>query len=48
MGENIITWNVTNWVTIVLMSFLGFAVLAVLGQLFRASRSSDDQASTGG
>jgi hypothetical protein len=26
MSESIITWNVPNWLTIVLMAFLGFAV----------------------
>jgi hypothetical protein len=28
MGENIITWNVTNWVTILVMVFLGFLIVA--------------------
>lgn len=35
MDENIITWNVTNWVTITLMAALGFAVLAVVASLTR-------------
>jgi hypothetical protein len=39
MGENIITWNVTNWITIVLMAFLGFVILALLGSLFHAKRA---------
>lgn len=30
--ENLITWNVTNWVTIVLMTFVGFLVLALVAQ----------------
>lgn len=25
--ENILTWNVTNWITIVLMAGVGFALL---------------------
>lgn len=32
-SENIITWNVPNWVTVVLMVVIGFMVLGVLAQL---------------
>lgn len=32
MTENLISWNFTNWVTVVLMVALGFAVLALLSQ----------------
>lgn len=35
MNENIITWNVTNWVTIVLMAALGFMIIAVLTSVAR-------------
>jgi hypothetical protein len=27
MDENIVTWNVTNWITVVLMVGIGFAFL---------------------
>ncbi len=27
MDENIITWDVTNWITVVLMAGIGFAIL---------------------
>lgn len=27
MDENILAWNVTNWITIVLMAAIGFAAL---------------------
>ena len=27
MDENIVTWNVTNWITVVLMVEIGFAML---------------------
>jgi hypothetical protein len=27
MDENIVTWNVTNWITVVLMVAIGFALL---------------------
>jgi hypothetical protein len=26
-GPNVITWNFTNWVTIVLMAVVGFAIV---------------------
>jgi hypothetical protein len=45
MGENIITWNVTNWITIFLMAFLGFVILALLGSLFHSSRRNKEQSS---
>lgn len=28
--ENILTWNVTNWITVVLMVAIGFAFLGFL------------------
>jgi FlaG/FlaF family flagellin (archaellin) len=30
MDENIVTWNVTNWITVVLMVAIGFAILGVI------------------
>jgi len=30
MNENIITWNATNWITIVLMAAIGFGILGVI------------------
>jgi len=35
MDETIITWNATNWITVVIMAFLGFMVLALGAQLVR-------------
>jgi hypothetical protein len=37
MDENIVTWNVTNWITVVLMVALGFVTLGWLQNLW-ASR----------
>jgi len=37
--ENIIAWNPTNWVTIVLMAGIGFAALGFL-QSWYANRKS--------
>jgi hypothetical protein len=37
VSENIITWNFTNWITIVLMAALGFAAFAAVSQVFHKS-----------
>lgn len=39
MQETFISWNVTNWITIVLMAAIGFALLAV-AQKFVQSRTA--------
>lgn len=44
--EVIITWNVTNWVTIVVMVALGFLVLAVLAQGFHNLRGGSGGTAT--
>lgn len=33
MTENIISWNVANWVTVVLMAVAGYAVLALAAKV---------------
>lgn len=38
MEETILTWNVTNWITVVLMAALGFLALALVAQFFHAAR----------
>jgi hypothetical protein len=38
--ENIITWNVTNWITILLMAGIGFGILAV-AQKYIASKKGN-------
>lgn len=30
--EVMLSWNVTNWITVVLMVAIGFAVLTLIGQ----------------
>lgn len=40
MDETILTWNVTNWITVVLMAALGFLLLAVVAQFFHAGKSA--------
>ncbi len=32
MNENLITWNITNWITVVLMVVVGVAVFTLLTQ----------------
>lgn len=36
--ENIITWNVTNWITIILMASVGFFILGVIQKYVQKSK----------
>ena len=38
--QTIITWNATNWVTILVMVSLGFLLLAVIAQSFHNWRGT--------
>lgn len=31
--DTILSWNVTNWITVVLMAAIGFALLAVIQKI---------------
>lgn len=31
-GETILTWNVPNWITVVLMAVLGFAAIGLIAK----------------
>jgi hypothetical protein len=42
MEETIITWNIPNWITIVLMAILGFAVLGMAGKALSKMRDSNN------
>lgn len=42
--ETIITWNATNWITVLFMVVIGFMVLSVLSQLFRNWRNKQNNA----
>jgi hypothetical protein len=42
MPGTIITWNVTNWITVILMAAVGFALLG-LGMKFYQSRTQAAQ-----
>jgi hypothetical protein len=37
--ENIISWNATNWITVVLMCAVGFLVLGTISKAIRAAGS---------
>lgn len=40
MEETILTWNFTNWVTVVVMAALGFLILAAAAQVFHSVRGT--------
>ena len=40
MNETIITWNVPNWITVVLMAGIGFLVLGVASQAIRRATNN--------
>lgn len=39
MEQNLITWNVPNWITIILMAALGFTILQALKKWYQSSQS---------
>jgi hypothetical protein len=39
MEKTILTWNVTNWITVVLMATLGFMVVGSIGVIAKKWRS---------
>jgi hypothetical protein len=45
MERTIISWNVANWVTVILMAAAGYAVLAVLASVIKPAPQT---AQTGG
>ena len=36
MNENILTWNVTNWITVILMAAIGFTLIGVGAKLYQS------------
>ena len=40
MDENILTWNVTNWVTVILMAAIGFAILGTIQKFIQKSQGA--------
>lgn len=37
--ETVITWSVQNWITVILMAVVGYAVFAVGAQLFHKAQA---------
>ena len=44
MERTIISWNLPNWITVVIMAALGYAVLGGLAQLVKRNGQSGGQA----
>ncbi len=40
MNETILTWNVPNWITVVLMAVLGFAVFGAAAHLIAGGKQN--------
>lgn len=40
MEENILTWNLPNWITVVLMVAIGFAALAAVSGVMKKRRDA--------
>ncbi len=43
MNENIIAWNVTNWVTVVLMAAIAFFLLGIILKWIQQRRGTPAQ-----
>ena len=43
MTDNIITWNLANWVTVVLMALVGFMLVGALVAAVKKNRGTDAQ-----
>jgi hypothetical protein len=44
MEENIISWNLPNWITIFLMAALSFAIAGAIAGVVRAKRAASGDA----
>lgn len=40
--ENIISWNFANWVTVVIMGLLGYALLTLIVKTLQLKRGSEN------
>lgn len=43
-GETILTWNVTNWITVVLMAVLGFAAIGLVANSVNKMSAKNESA----
>lgn len=44
--RTILTWNITNWITVVLMAATAFAVLGVAGSFLRKAKGGNQGVSS--
>lgn len=42
MTENIISWNVANWVTVILMALLGYAAFALISMTIAKAKEVEN------
>lgn len=45
-GENIITWNLANWITIILMVAIGYVIYGLVGNVARNKIAATPASST--
>ncbi len=43
MDETILTWNVANWITVVLMVMLGFAAFSVIAGFVKRKQGGSSE-----
>lgn len=41
-GETILSWNVANWITVVLMAILGFAVIGLAANSIKKMQAQNE------
>jgi hypothetical protein len=42
MEQTILTWNITNWITVVIMSLLGFMIFGLVAHGFNRMSNKQD------
>lgn len=40
MNDTILTWNMTNWITVVVMALLGFLIIGAAAQGYQKYKAS--------
>lgn len=40
----ILQWNVSNWITVILMSAIGFGILSIILNVWSRTRAAQEQA----
>jgi len=47
MERTLISWNIANWITVLLMAAAGYAVLGLVSQVFMSKGTSAAPGATG-